>query len=163
MNDDPERPRTGQPEEHETAETQAGRSGRLRIFFGYATGVGKTRAMLEAACQRKAEGIDVIVACADARGKESDALMKGLPIWPRRRLEVGGNAYMELDLDGILARCPPLAVVDELAHSNAPGSRHPRRFQDAEELLAAGIDVYATVNVQNLESLSDIVSQITGV
>lgn len=119
--------------------------------------------MLEAACQRKAEGIDVIVACADACEKESDALMEGLSIWPPRRFEVGGNAYMELDLDGILARCPQLAVVDELAHSNAPGSRHPRRFQDAEELLAAGIDVYATVNVQNLESLSDIVSQITGV
>jgi two-component system sensor histidine kinase KdpD len=146
------------------AKQEESRAGKLKIFLGYAAGVGKTYAMLEAARQRQAEGVDVLVALVETHHrKETEVLLEGLSVIPRRKLEYRGVVLEELDLDAVLARRPQLALVDELAHTNAPGSRHARRYQDIEELLAAGIDVYTTLNIQHVESLSDVVSQITGV
>jgi len=146
------------------AEEQQQARGKLKIFLGYAAGVGKTYAMLEAAHQRKAEGIDLAVAYAETHGRaETEAMLKDLEIVPRRQVEYRGVSLPEMDVDAVLARLPQLALVDELAHTNAPGSRHPKRYQDVEELLANGIDVYTTLNVQHLESLNDVVAQITGV
>jgi two-component system sensor histidine kinase KdpD len=138
--------------------------GRLKIFLGYAAGVGKTYAMLEAAHQRLAEGVDVVAAYVETHGRpETEVLLAGLEVLPRQQVEYRGHILPELDVDAVLARRPALALVDELAHTNTPGLRHPKRYQDVEEILAAGIDVYTTLNVQHLESLNDIVSQITGV
>src|SRR5512135_3579827 len=138
--------------------------GRLKIFLGYAAGVGKTYAMLEAAHQRRAEGIDVVIGYVEThRRAETEALVADLEIIPRRRIDYRGIVLEEMDVDAVLARHPQLALVDELAHTNAAGSRHPKRYQDVEELLAAGIDVYSTLNIQHLESLNDVVSQITNV
>lgn len=138
--------------------------GRLKIFLGYAAGVGKTYAMLEAAHQRQAEGVDVVIGYIEThRRAETEALLADLQIIPRRRLEYRGITLEEMDVDAVLARRPQLALIDELAHTNAAGSRHPKRYQDIEELLAAGIDVYTTLNIQHLESLNDVVSQITNV
>ncbi|HUM17388.1 MAG TPA: two-component system sensor histidine kinase KdbD, partial [Candidatus Nitrosotalea sp.] len=138
--------------------------GRLKIFFGAAPGVGKTYAMLEAARARAREGVDVLVGVVETHGRpETAALLEGLSALPRREAEYRGIHLKEFDLDAALARRPGLLLVDELAHSNAPGSRHPKRWQDVEELLAAGISVYSTLNVQHLESLNDVVAQITGV
>ncbi|HLK12936.1 MAG TPA: ATP-binding protein [Candidatus Binatia bacterium] len=137
---------------------------RLKVFVGAAPGVGKTYAMLEAARARRREGTDVVVGVVETHGRaETEALLAGLEVIPRRRLEYRGQRLEEMDLDALLARRPQLAVVDELAHTNAPGSRHPKRFQDVEELLDANVDVYTTVNIQHLESLNDVVAQITGV
>ena len=137
---------------------------RLKIFVGAAPGVGKTYAMLQAAQQRRREGANVVVGVVETHGRpETAALLDGLEVVPRRRIEYRGQILEEMDLDAILTRRPELAVVDELAHTNAPGSRHPKRVGDVEELLAAGIDVYTTVNIQHLESLNDVVAQITGV
>jgi two-component system sensor histidine kinase KdpD len=144
-------------------ERQAGR-GRLKIFFGAAPGVGKTYAMLEAARARAREGVEVVVGVVDTHGRpETAALLEGLTVLPRRRAEYRGVTLEEFDLDGALARKPGLLLVDELAHTNAPGSRHPKRWQDVEELLAAGVSVYSTLNVQHLESLNDVVARITGI
>ncbi len=138
--------------------------GKLKIFLGYAAGVGKTYAMLEAARQRLDEGMDVVIGDIETHQRaETEAFMTGLEIIPRKNAESSGVTFPEMDVDAILARHPKLALVDELAHTNAPGSRHPRRYQDVKELLDAGIDVYTTLNIQHLESLSDVVSQITGV
>ncbi len=138
--------------------------GKLKIFFGMAAGVGKTYAMLEAAQQRKAEGVDVVIGYVETHHRaETDALVAGLPIVPRQKLEYRGSVMEEMDLDAILARQPQLVLVDELAHTNVPGARHPKRYQDVLELLDAGIDVYTTVNVQHFESRADAVRQITGV
>jgi two-component system sensor histidine kinase KdpD len=138
--------------------------GRLKIFLGYAAGVGKTYTMLEAAHERKAEGVDVVVAYVETHSRaETEAMLQDLEIIPRRQAEYRGILLPEMDVDAVLARRPQLALVDELAHTNAPGSRHPKRYQDVQELLAAGIDVYTTLNVQHLESLNDVVAQITGV
>jgi len=138
--------------------------GKLKIFLGYVAGVGKTYAMLEAAHQRMDEGVDVVVGYAETHSrKETETLLDGLEILPRRQVDYRGTTLSEMDLDGILARHPQLVLVDELAHTNAPGSRHPKRYMDVEELLNAGIDVYSTVNIQHLESLVDVVQQITGV
>lgn len=138
--------------------------GKLKIFLGAAPGVGKTYAMLEDARQRRAEGRDVVVAIVETHGRaETEALLAGLEILPRRRMAYRGRALPEMDLDAVLARRPALALVDELAHSNVPESRHPKRWQDIEELRAAGIDVYTTLNIQHLESLNDIVARISGV
>ncbi len=146
----------------EAEERRQGR-GKLKIFFGYAAGVGKTYAMLEAA-RRQAEGVDVVAGYVETHGRpETEALLEGLEVMPRRQTEYRGARLPEMDLDAVLARKPRLALVDELAHTNAPGSRHAKRWQDADELLAAGIDVYTTLNVQHLESLNDVVAQITGV
>lgn len=138
--------------------------GRLKIFLGYVAGVGKTYAMLEAAHQRKAEGVDVVIGYVETHGrKETEAFVQGLEIVPRQKVDYRGMVLSDLDLDAILKRRPQLVLVDELAHTNAPGLRHPKRYQDVEELLNAGIDVYTTVNIQHLESLKDVVQQITGV
>lgn len=140
------------------------RGGRLKIFFGANAGVGKTYAMLEEARLRRREGIDVVVGYAEThKRRDTEALLEGLEILPRREVEYRGIALPELDLDAALARNPRLILVDELAHTNAPGSRHVKRWQDVQELLAAGIDVYTTVNAQHVESLNDLVARITGV
>jgi two-component system sensor histidine kinase KdpD len=137
---------------------------RLRVFLGAAPGVGKTWAMLEAARERRREGADVVVAVVETHGRaETEALLAGLEVVPRREVEYRGRSVTEMDLDAVLARHPQIALVDELAHTNAPGSRHPKRYSDVEELLDAGIEVYTTVNIQHLESLNDVVTQITGI
>ena len=145
-------------------EESRARRGRLRIFFGATAGVGKSYAMLEAARRQRADGTDVVVGYVELHGRpETEALLEGLEILPPMRLEHRGIVLTEFDLDGALARKHALLIVDELAHSNHPGARHPKRWQDVEELLAAGIDVYTTINVQHLDSLHDVVAQITGV
>jgi two-component system sensor histidine kinase KdpD len=137
--------------------------GRLRIYFGASAGVGKTWAMLSAARQLAA-GRTVLVGIAETHGRaDTEALLDGLDVLPRRRVEYRGKTLTEFDIDAALERRPQLVLVDELAHSNVPGSRHPKRWQDVDELLAAGIDVFTTVNVQHLESLNDVVGGITGV
>jgi two-component system sensor histidine kinase KdpD len=126
--------------------------------------VGKTYSMLEAAHQRRLEGVDLVVGLIETHGRpETDALVKGLEVIPRKRVGYRGTVLEEMDVDAVLARRPQLAIVDEFAHANAPGSRHPKRYQDVEELLANGIDIYTTLNIQHLESLNDVVAQITGV
>jgi two-component system sensor histidine kinase KdpD len=138
--------------------------GRLKIFFGASAGVGKTYAMLQAAHERRAEGVDLVAGYVETHGRaETAALLEGLELLPRRPVEYRGAVLEEFDLDAALARAPALLLVDELAHTNAPGARHPKRWQDVEELLAAGVDIYTTVNVQHIESLNDVVAQITGV
>jgi len=138
--------------------------GKLKIFLGYAAGVGKTYAMLEAAHQRKQEGVDVVVGYVETHGRvETEARLAGLEVVPRKQGVYRGIALTEMDVDAVLSRKPQLVLVDELAHTNAPGSRHPKRFQDVEELTAAGIDIYTTLNIQHLESLNDVITQITGV
>jgi two-component system sensor histidine kinase KdpD len=136
--------------------------GKFKIFFGAAPGVGKTYEMLTAAQRLKAEGVDVVVGLVETHGRaETEAKLAGLEVIPRKRVDYKGQVLEEMDLDAILARRPQLVLVDELAHTNAPGSRHPKRYVDVEELLAAGIDVYSTMNVQHVESLNDIVARIT--
>src|SRR5215472_488798 len=138
--------------------------GRLKVFLGMAPGVGKTYEMLAQAARRKAEGRDVVVGLVETHGrKETEALTTGLEVLARRPIEYRERTLMEFDLDAALARKPALLLVDEFAHSNAPGSRHPKRWQDVEELVAAGISVWTTLNVQHLESLVDVVWKITGV
>ena len=138
--------------------------GRLTIFLGAAPGVGKTYAMLSRAHELKKRGIDVVVGLVETHGRiETQALLDGLEVLPRKALEYQGRRLQELDLDALLARRPQVALVDELAHRNVPGSRHERRWQDVVELLDAGIDVCTTVNIQHLESLNDVVHRITGV
>lgn len=145
-------------------EEERRRRGRLKIFFGMSAGVGKTYAMLQAARERLVEGIDVVVGCVETHGRvETEQLLDGLTQIPRRTVEYRGALLEEMDLDALLARSPQLAIVDELAHTNAPGSRHVKRYQDVLELLDAGIDVYTTVNVQHFESRADAVRQITGI
>ncbi|MBK0060988.1 sensor histidine kinase KdpD [Pseudomonas sp. S44] len=138
--------------------------GRLKVFLGAAPGVGKTFAMLQAAHAQQRQGVKVLAAVVETHGRaETEALLGGLAQQPLLRSEYRGVILEEMDLDGLLKAAPPLALVDELAHTNAPGSRHAKRWQDVQELLAAGIDVYTTVNVQHLESLNDKVRDITGV
>jgi two-component system sensor histidine kinase KdpD len=138
--------------------------GKLKIFFGMAAGVGKTYSMLQAARQILSEGVDVVIGYVETHGRvETDALLEGLTILPRMKVEYRGTFLEEMDLDAILARKPKNVLVDELAHTNVPGSRHAKRYQDVLELLDAGINVFTTVNVQHLESRADAVQQITGV
>jgi two-component system sensor histidine kinase KdpD len=138
--------------------------GRLRIYFGASAGVGKTYAMLQEARRLHEDGEDVLVGVLETHGRQETArLLEGLALLPRRQVEHRGVRVEEFDLDAALARRPSVILVDELAHSNAPGSRHPKRWQDVEELLACGIDVLTTVNVQHLESLNDAVGGITGI
>src|SRR5262245_27086568 len=137
--------------------------GKLKIFFGMSPGVGKTYAMLQAARHKQAEGCEVVVGIVETHErKETEALLEGMPIMPRLQVEYRGTTLTEMDLDAILTWHPELAVVDELAHTNAPGSRHPKRYQDVLELLDAGINVYTNLNVQHVGSRSDTVRQITG-
>src|SRR6516225_1103297 len=148
----------------EAARREERRSGRLKIFVGAAPGVGKTYEMLQQARARKQDGYDIVVGVVETHGrKETQALLDGLEVVPRRRLEYRGQSLEEVDLDAVIARHPQIVLVDELAHTNVPGSRHPKRYLDVEELLRHGIDVYTTVNVQHIESLNDVVAQITHV
>ena len=145
-------------------EEQTTKRGRLKIFFGMCPGVGKTYEMLQAAQQRKAEGLDLVIGVVETHGRlETLALVAGLEVIPRKSIDYRGVTLTEMDIDAILIRRPKLVLVDELAHTNAPGSRHPKRYQDVLELLDAGIDVYSTLNVQHLESRNDLVQQFTGV
>jgi two-component system, OmpR family, sensor histidine kinase KdpD len=145
-------------------EEHSAKRGQLRVFFGMCPGVGKTYAMLEAARARRAEGVDIVIGIVETHGRaETEALVKDLPVIPRKKIEYRGVTLQEMDIDAILERHPAVVLVDELAHTNAPGSRHPKRYQDVLELLDAGIDVYSTLNVQHLESRVDVVQQISGV
>jgi len=149
------------PEALLAAAKQEGR-GRLKIFLGAAPGVGKTYEMLLAAQARRREGCDVVVGIVEPHGRrETEALLEGLEVIPRQQVEYKGHLLGEMDLDAILKRRPALVLVDELAHTNAPGSRHPKRYLDVEEIIAAGIDVFATLNIQHVESLNDVVARIT--
>ena len=148
----------------EAARREEGRTGKLKIFVGAAPGVGKTYEMLQQARARKNDGYDVVVGVVETHGrKETEALLEGLEVIPRRRVEHRGQWLDEMDIDAVIARRPQIVLVDELAHTNAPGSRHPKRYLDVEELLDRGINVYSTVNIQHIESLNDVVAQITHV
>lgn len=162
MPDEPTRdPTRPSPDALLEASGQSGR-GRLKLFLGAAPGVGKTYEMLMSARARQADGTDVVVGVVETHGrKETEALLDGLEIIPRQAVDYRGHVLDEMDLDAILARQPQLVLVDELAHTNAPGSRHPKRYLDVEELLARGIDVFTTLNIQHVESLNDVVAQIT--
>ena len=159
----PEEPRRPDPEALLAEARKAGR-GRLKVFLGMAPGVGKTYEMLRSARRRKADGGEVLIGVVETHGrKETEALLRGLEVLPRRPTDYKGRALMEFDIDAAIARAPKLLLVDEYAHSNVPGSRHPKRWQDVEEILDAGIDVWTTLNVQHLESLVEVVLKITGV
>ncbi|MHC2468589.1 two-component system sensor histidine kinase KdpD [Bradyrhizobium embrapense] len=148
----------------EAARRETDRSGRLKIFIGAAPGVGKTYEMLSSAHARLKAGVDVVVGVVETHGRvETEALLRGLEVIPRKRLTYRDQTIEEMDLDALIARRPQLALVDELAHTNAPGSRHPKRYLDVEELLSHGIDVYTAINIQHIESLNDVVAQITHV
>jgi two-component system, OmpR family, sensor histidine kinase KdpD len=148
----------------EAARREDSRAGKLKIFVGAAPGVGKTYEMLQAARAKRKDGVDVVVGVVETHSrKETEALLEGLEVLPRKGIEYKGHSLEEMDLDGLLARRPQITLVDELAHTNAPGSRHPKRHLDVEELLNHGIDVYTTVNIQHIESLNDVVAQITHV
>ena len=148
----------------EAARREDDRAGRLKIFVGAAPGVGKTYEMLQSAHARRKAGIDVVVGVVETHGRaETEALLAGLEVIPRRRFDHKGQGLEEMDLDALIARRPQIALVDELAHTNAPGSRHPKRYLDVAELLSHGIDVYTAVNIQHIESLNDVVAQITHV
>src|SRR5215471_1317984 len=138
------------------------RQGRLKIFLGAAPGVGKTYEMLLSAQAKRRDRVDVVVGVVETHGRrETEALLESLEAIPRQQVEYKGHLLSEMDLDAILKRRPQLVLVDELAHTNAPGSRHPKRYLDVEELIAAGIDVFTTLNIQHVESLNDIVARIT--
>src|SRR5262245_8701716 len=148
----------------EARREEKGRVGRLKIFVGAAPGVGKTFEMLETARAKLKEGVNVVVGVVETHGrKETEALLEGLEVLPRKPTIYVNRILSEFDLDAALKRHPSLILVDELAHTNIAGSRHPKRFQDVEDLLDAGIDVYTTVNIQHIESLNDVVAQITRV
>jgi two-component system, OmpR family, sensor histidine kinase KdpD len=148
----------------EAARREERRVGKLRIFVGAAPGVGKTYEMLLQAQARRKDGYDVVIGIVETHGrKETEALLSGLEVIPRRHIEYKGAPLTEMDLDAIIARHPQIVLVDELAHTNAEGSRHPKRYLDVEELMSHGIDVYTTVNIQHIESLNDVVAQITHV
>lgn len=148
----------------EAARREESASGKLKIFVGAAPGVGKTYEMLQSAHARRKSGTDVVVGFVETHGRaETEALVRGLEVVPRKRLEYRGQIVEEMDLDAVTARRPKIALVDELAHTNAAGSRHPKRYLDVEELLSHGIDVYTAVNIQHIESLNDVVAQITHV
>src|SRR5258708_27814454 len=137
--------------------------GRLRVMLGAAPGVGKTYAMLEEGRRLRNEGKDVVVAVVETHGRAATSvLLDGFEVVPRRTVDHRGVTLEEMDLDAVIARHPDIALVDELAHTNAPGSQNEKRWQDVETLLDAGIDVISTVNVQHIESLRDVVEQITG-
>src|SRR5438045_447804 len=148
----------------EAARREAKHVGKLKIFVGAAPGVGKTYEMLQAARAKLKEGVDVVVGIVETHGrKETEALLDGLEVLPRKPTVYVNRILSEFDIDAALKRRPSLILVDELAHTNIPGSRHAKRYQDVEELLENGIDVYTTVNIQHIESLNDVVAQITRV
>lgn len=148
----------------EAARREEGHTGKLKIFVGAAPGVGKTYEMLQSAHARLKAGTDVVVGAVETHGRaETEALLTGLEVLPRKQIVYRDQTLEEMDIDALIARRPQLALVDELAHTNAPGSRHPKRYLDVEELLSRGIDVYTAVNIQHIESLNDVVAQITHV
>jgi two-component system, OmpR family, sensor histidine kinase KdpD len=148
----------------EAARREERRIGKLRIFVGAAPGVGKTYEMLQQAHARRKDGYDIVVGIVETHGRrETEALLEDLEVIPRRRIDYRGQVLQEMDLDAVIARRPQIVLVDELAHTNAEGSRHPKRYLDVEELMSRGIDVYTTVNIQHIESLNDVVAQITHV
>src|SRR5438552_7221253 len=148
----------------EAARRESDQAGKLKIFVGAAPGVGKTFEMLQSAHAKVTAGADIVVGLVETHGRaETEALLRGLEVIPRKRFEYRDQILEEMDLDAIIARRPQIALVDELAHTNAPGSRHSKRYLDAEELLSRGIDVYTAVNIQHIESLNDVVAQITHV
>src|SRR5712672_2863444 len=148
----------------EAARRENDQAGRLKIFVGAAPGVGKTYEMLQSAHAKLRAGIDVVVGVVETHGRaETEALPQDLEVLPRKRILYKDQSIEEMDLDALIARHPRIALVDELAHTNAPGSRHPKRYLDVEELLSHGIDVYTAVNIQHIESLNDVVAQITHV
>ena len=157
---DPDRP---SPEALlEAVRREEGHRGRLKVFLGAAPGVGKTYEMLTVGRARLKAGTDVVVGVVETHGRsETETLVEGFEVMARHSIAYHGTMLDEMDLDALLLRRPALALVDELAHTNAPGSRHPKRYQDVEELLDAGIDVYTTLNIQHVESLNDVVAQIT--
>jgi len=145
-------------------EEEKGNKGRLKIFFGMCAGVGKTFTMLQSAQNEKAKGTDVVVGLIETHNrKETEDLVRGLEVIPRIIQEYKGTKLTELNLDAVIARKPQVVLVDELAHTNTPGSRHLKRYQDVMDILDNGIDVYTTLNVQHIESRSDTVAQITGI
>src|SRR5215467_3051772 len=149
------------PEALLAAAKQEGR-GKLKIFLGAAPGVGKTYEMLLAAQAKRRDGADVVIGVVETHGRrETEGLLEGLEVIPRREVDYKGHLLAEMDLDAILKRHPELVLVDELAHTNAPESRHPKRYLDVEELIAAGVDVFTTLNIQHVESLNDVVARIT--
>jgi two-component system sensor histidine kinase KdpD len=163
MTDGPDRDSRPSPEALLKQAGQEGR-GRLKVFLGAAPGVGKTYEMLMQGRQRRLEGTDVVIGVVETHGRiETEMLTKGFEVLPKKRMGYKGQVLAEMDIDAILQRRPKLVLVDELAHTNAPGSRHPKRYQDVQELIEAGIDVYTTLNVQHIESLNDIVAKITHV
>ena len=146
------------------SEEEKSKRGKLKIFFGMCAGVGKTYTMLQTAHAEKAKGSDIIIGYVEThRRKETADLVEGFELIPRRRYEYKSTLVEEMDLDSIIARKPQVVLVDELAHTNAPGSRHAKRYQDVQEILESGINVYTTLNVQHLESRSETVAQITGI
>ncbi len=160
MSTDATRPRP----EHFLSLIRQQRRGRLKLYLGFAPGVGKTYEMLQEAHRLKRQGVDVVIGVVETHGRaETEALIGDLEQVPRRRVEYRGVVLHEMDLDAVLARRPTVALVDELAHTNAPGSRYPKRYQDVEELLRAGVNVISTLNIQHLESLYDIIEKSTGV
>jgi two-component system, OmpR family, sensor histidine kinase KdpD len=163
MSDEPSRPDPDEMLAEIKAKEQQDKRGRLKIFLGYAAGVGKTYAMLEAAQQRKAEGVDVVVGYVETHGRaETELQLRGLDVIPRLQVDYHGIQLPEMDIDAVLKRNPCLVLVDELAHTNVPGCRHTKRYQDVQDLLDCGINVYSTLNIQHVESLNDVIAQITG-
>ncbi len=161
---DPDRPDPDKLLARIQAEETKARRGRLKVFLGMCAGVGKTYAMLQAARKKQSEGVEVVIGIVETHGRdETAALLEGLPIVPRLQLEYRDAKFEELDIEGILLWKPRLVVVDELAHTNAPGSRHPKRYQDVLELLDGGIDVFTTINVQHIESRSESVRRLAGI
>ena len=161
---DPQRPDPDALLAQVQAQERRASRGKLRVYFGASAGVGKTYAMLTAARQLQADGHDVVVGVVESHGRDETAsLVKGLEVLPKKEISHRGKTITEFDIDAALTRRPALMLIDELAHTNAPDSRHPKRWQDVEELLDAGINVFTTVNVQHLESLNDVVGGITGI
>ncbi|HEY9703482.1 MAG TPA: sensor histidine kinase KdpD, partial [Allocoleopsis sp.] len=150
--------------QQEIIEQKQQKKGRHKIFIGMAAGVGKTYKMLEEAHRLKAEGIDIVIGLLETHGRKETAIKaEGLEIIPRQTILRGTTEVTEMDLEAILNRQPQVVIIDELAHTNVPGSVHEKRYQDVEVVLNAGIDVYSAVNIQHIESLNDIVAKITGV
>ena len=146
----------------DAARREGSHLGKLKIFVGAAPGVGKTYEMLQSARAKLKDGVDVVAGVVETHGRhETQALLEGIEVIAKRHVDYKGRSLEEMDLDAVIARRPRIALVDELAHTNAPGSRHPKRYLDVEELLNRGIDVYTTVNIQHVESLNDVVAQIT--
>ena len=164
MDFDKERPNPDELLQEIQKDNAKSKKGKLKIFFGMCAGVGKTYAMLKMAQEDKAKGIDIVIGYIETHDrKETQALVEGFEIIPRKKIEYKGVFIEEMSIDEILNRKPQIVLVDELAHTNAPNSRHHKRYQDVLELIDNGISVYTTVNVQHLESRSDTVSQITGI